>query len=255
MKKIVVLLLALTLVFPLLVGCSSEDSTTPAEDQLKIVASTSWTALIAEAAGAENVTVLAPVEMRHPPEYDFKPSDVQALLEADWIIMAGYEGFMNQMIAANNISEEKIIRITTTNTAAVLIEQTKAIAEKLGTTELQQAWENQLTEAMDNILALATEKEVAETRVLVHMHMQAFVRSLGYNVVGVFSPEDSSPAKMGELAALNPDLIIDNYHNAQGETLGEMTGALRVELRNFPGPEHKSIIELLVDNAKKLGLE
>lgn len=255
-NKFLIFSLVISLFLVFAVGCSSsEDTSNPVdEDVVKVVASTSWTGVIAEAAGATNVTVLAPVELRHPPEYDFKPSDVQALIEADWIIMAGYEAFMNQMIEANNIDEAKIIRVTTTNTYDVLVEQTRAAAEKMGTQEAQGQWELEFTDVMDTILERAQENDVENIKVLVHMHMQGFVRSLGFDVLEVFSADELSPARIGELASMNPDLIIDNFHNPQGVTIAETIDAERVELRNFPGPDHKTIIDLLIANATLLGV-
>lgn len=269
-KKILLIVIAMCLISLLIVGCNkaNEEAVTPQdnlaeienaadgpEKELKIVASTSWTALMAEAAGAKDVVVIAPVELKHPPEYDFKPSDIVALQEADWIIMAGYEGFMNKMIEANDIDEAKIIRVITTNTWENIHEQTHVIADAIGTEELQKELELEFKNSLNIIMEKAQEKNVGETKVLVHVHMQAFVRSLGFQVLEVFGAEELSPAKMGELASMGPDLIIDNFHNPQGMTIAEMAKVERVELRNFPGPEHNSLIELFQDNAKKLGLE
>lgn len=252
MKKLLSIIFSLLLLIS--AGCSQREEKGNNEETLKIVASTSWTAYMAEAAGAKNVTILAPVELRHPPEYDFKPSDVQALIEADWIIMAGYEPFMNKMIEANNIPTEKIIQVRTTNTYENMVEQTRIIAEKLGTQAEQRNWEEQFSKTINEILAKAKEKGVENIRVLVHQHHQAFIRSLGYNVLEVFSADDLSPAKIGELASLGPDLIVDNYHNPQGKTIAEIIDVPRIELKNFPGPEHDNLIQLFIDNAKKLGL-
>ncbi len=78
-----------------------------------IVASTSWVAAMARAAGAKRITVLAPIELRHPPEYDFRPGDIIAATQAQWIIWAGYEGFIKNLIAAAQINQEKVILATT----------------------------------------------------------------------------------------------------------------------------------------------
>lgn len=258
-KKMLTILLLITIFSLIIVGCSTsnEDTDTLQNNETEkqtVIASTSWTAFIAEAAGANNVTILAPVELRHPPEYDFKPSDLNALQEADWVIMAGYEPFMKKMLESNSIDEEKIIQIMTTNTYNNLIIQTKAIAEKLGTQEIQQDWENEFTSLIDLIMQKSNEKDVKNIRVVVHTHIAEFAKSLGYNVIEVFGAEELSPAKLGELAKLNPDLIIDNFHNPQGMGISEISNAPRVELRNFPGPEHNSLIDLFIDNAKKLGV-
>lgn len=260
-RKLLLFVAAICLISSFFIGCSkpveqaaaSQQETVQTEAELKIIASTSWTALMAEAAGAKNVTVIAPAELKHPPEYDFKPSDIQAVQDADWIIMAGYEPFMKKMLGASNISEEKIINVTTMNTYQNLVEQTQLIAEKLGTQDLQQEWQKEFTNTVDAIMEKAKNKDVSNTKVLVHMHMGAFVKSLGYEVLEIYGSEELSPAKIGELAALKPDLIIDNYHNPQGKGIEEISGAVRVELRNFPGPEHKDFINLFTDNTKKLG--
>ncbi|MCC5909125.1 MAG: hypothetical protein JJT76_01640 [Clostridiaceae bacterium] len=232
----------------------TEEAIASEAEGITIVASTSWTALMAEAAGAENVAVIAPVELRHPPEYDFRPSDIQIMQEADWIIMGGYEPFMRKIIESNDIDEEKIIQVRTTNTYDNLAEQTALIAEKIGTRDKQEAWQAEFGKIMEEILANANEKKVSEINILVHTHLAAFAESIGYNVLEIFGADELSPAKIGELAALNPDLIIDNYHNPQGEVIKELCDTELVVLRNFPGPEHKDLMELFKDNVKKLGL-
>lgn len=258
-KKLHLFVAVMCLISLFFMGCSkpaepASASQPPAQPEAKIIASTSWTALMAEAAGAKNVAVIAPAELKHPPEYDFKPSDLQSVKEADWIIMAGYEPFMKKMLEASSIPEEKIIKVMTTNTYQNLVDQTQLIAEKLGTQDAQQQWQSEFTKAVEAIVEKAKSKDVSNTKVLVHIHMSAFVKSLGYQVLEVYGAEELSPAKMGELAALKPDLIIDNYHNPQGKGIAELCGAERVELRNFPGSEHKTFIDLFTDNANKLGI-
>ncbi|KAB3532767.1 hypothetical protein F8154_11510 [Alkaliphilus pronyensis] len=260
-KKAFMILLIICLLTLAVIGCSNNtDEITGADETLKdleeasIVASTSWTALMAEAAGAKNVTIIAPVELKHPPEYDFKPSDIKKIQEADWVIMAGYEAFMNKIIEANNIDQEKIIRVKTTNTYDNLVEQTKIIAEKINTVNLQQEWVSEFSNTMDVIMEKSKEGNVSDIRVLVHTHLAAYTKSLGYDVVEVYGAEELSPAKIGELAKLQPDLIIDNYHNPQGIAIEELSGAKRVELRNFPGVEQESLVDLMIYNAKLLNI-
>jgi len=253
-KKYLLLTILIVALSLLVVGCTKPvDNTAPVQEnpieETSIIASTSWTALIAEAATGQSVQVIAPVELKHPPEYDFKPSDLTATQEADWVIMAGYEAFMRKILESNSIDEEKVIQIRTTNTYDLLVAQTRAIAEKVGTEEIQQAWEGEFTTEMNTILEKAQQMNVSNIKVLAHAHMADFVKSLGFNVLEVFGAEELSPAKIGELANLKPDLIIDNFHNPQGKGIEEISGATRVELRNFPGPQHESIMDLIIDNA------
>lgn len=57
--------------FPLLTGVGLP-RIWGADDKTVVVASSSWTGAIAEAAGADEVRVLAPFELKHPPEYDYR---------------------------------------------------------------------------------------------------------------------------------------------------------------------------------------
>ena len=209
---------------------------------------------MAKAAGAGDVVVLAPAELKHPPEYDFRPSDVEKLNAAKLIIYAGYEPFVKKMLQATQTPEDKVMQVLTVNTPDNLKKQTRLLAEKMGTTEAQKAWEAEFDRTVATVQAAAARQNVAGKRVLVQKHQADLVKWLGYQVLAEFGPEELSPAKMGELAALKPDLIIDNFHNPQGQGITEMVKCSRVELRNFPGPDEKSLQDLLMDNARKLGL-
>ncbi len=265
LKKSYVLLLVFILgMSTAIFGCTSKTESNPVSESSEasqveetaqsIVASTSWTAYMAKAAGADEVSVIAPIELKHPPEYDFKPSDVELVKNADWIIMAGYEPFMKKIIESNDVDESKIIIVKTMNTYSNLTEQTKIIAEKLGTLSEQSAWQENFKKEYDSIAKSAEEKNVSEKTALVHVHLSALAESLGYNVVGVFGAEEMSPAKIAEFAELKPDIIIDNFHNPQGEPIKELCDAELVTLRNFPGPEDKDLIDLFKHNAQKMGL-
>lgn len=260
-NKAFMLIIIISIISLSVLGCSNvneqPEKASEAVDEnaeIKIIASTSWTALIAEAASGQDVEIIAPVELKHPPEYDFKPSDIERIQGADHILMAGYEPFMNKLLQSNDIDETKIIQVRTTNTYDNLVAQTKAIAEKLGTEEAQEKWEEEFSTATDEIMEKAKAKGVKNMKVLAHTHMVDFAKSLGFEVVEIFGAEEMSPAKIGELANLDHALIIDNYHNPQGMAIAEISKAERVELRNFPGPNHGDLIDLFKDNAKILGL-
>lgn len=229
----------------------AESVPTP-EFTAKIVASTSWTAWIAKAAGAKKVDILSPVELKHPPEYDFRPGDLEKVKSADLVIYAGYEPFMKKLLEAVAVEESKKQIIATENTPEALKKQTRLLAEKLSTVDAQKAWETELDRITSSLLAEAKEKGLSGKRAVVSKHMLPFAKWIGIQVVGEFGPEEPGAGRVGELAALKPDLIIDNYHNPQGKTIAEMAKAKRVELRNFPGPEHNGILDLLKDNAGKL---
>lgn len=240
------------------VGASAPDTRLQAgetaDNALVVVASTSWTGLMARAAGAGNVTVLAPLELKHPPEYDYRPSDIARVVQADYVVWGGYEPFIKKLVQAAEIPENKLLQVMTMNRPDNLKKETRKLAAIFGTQADQDKWEKEFDKLVARMQKAAVEKNVAEKRVLVHFHQQAFVRWLGYEVVGVFGPEEMSPARVAKLGKLSPDLVIDNYHNPLGKGIAEIAGADYVELINFPGKGINSLDELLAENARRLGL-
>lgn len=225
-----------------------------AESKVVVVASTSWTGAIAQAAGADEVRVLAPLELKHPPEYDYRPADIARLSEATAVIYAGYEPFMKKLLEAAGYPKSNTMIVTTTNTPDILKQQARLLAEKLGTQKKEAEWEIQFDKVTAEILKKAEAKKAGKIKVLVQQHQQPFVKWLGYNIVGVFGAEEMSPAKVLEYSNLKPDLAIDNYHNPQGKPIVEVVKCKYVELINFPSGKAPTLIDLFKENAARLGL-
>jgi zinc transport system substrate-binding protein len=219
-----------------------------------VVASTSWTGAIARAAGATEVVVLAPLELKHPPEYDYRPADIARLGEARLLVHAGYEPFIKKLIAASAFPQEKTAQITTMNDPEQLKGQARLLAERLGTQEKEKAWEAAFDKTAAQIKGRAAQKGVGQIRVLVQQMQVPFVNWLGYSIVGTFSANELSPARILELAALKPVLIIDNIHNPQGRPIREVVGCTYAELRNFPSAQAPTLEGLFLENAAQLGL-
>lgn len=225
-----------------------------AKPQVIVVASTSWTGGIAEAAGADEVRVLAPFELKHPPEYDYRPSDIAKLSDATLLVYAGYEGFVKKLIEASGIPASKVATVLTSNDPVNLKQQAKLLAQKLGSEDKEKIWENQFDKVTGDILKSAELKKVSKTKALVQQHQVPFAKWLGFDIVGVFSAGELSPAKVMEYANLKPDIIIDNFHNPQGKRIMEVVKCKYVELINFPSVKAPSLIELFKENASRLGL-
>ena len=219
-----------------------------------VVASTSWVGLMVRAAGIEDATILAPIELQHPPEYDYRPSDIARVTNADYLVWAGYEPFVRKLVEATDLQEERLVDVVTVNTPDNIREQTRKLATLFGTEDRQAQWETEFNQLTDRLQRAVIEKEAANMPVLVHFHQQAFVRWLGFDVIGVFGPEDISPAKMAELAQLGPAMVIDNYHNPVGGGIAEIASVPHVELVNFPSKGLDTLDALLEANAAKLGL-
>ncbi|HEY3388170.1 MAG TPA: hypothetical protein VGK38_01255, partial [Prolixibacteraceae bacterium] len=101
-----------------------------------VVATTSWTAAYALAAGATDVTVLAPYEMVHPSEYELRPGDIGRLTSANLIIYAGYEVMVDQIKAGLKIPQDKMVKISTSYNYAEIEASVMLIANRLGTEQI-----------------------------------------------------------------------------------------------------------------------
>lgn len=253
-RKLLILIVICLGTILLVVGCGSKKEEESEQAGKNVVASTSWTAAIAKAAGAEDVTILAPIELRHPPEYDFRPSDIDKVSKADFIVYAGYEPFMNNLLDSADVAEENLYAVRTENTPENLKEQAGKLAEEMDTVAAFEKWEEEFDHVMDQILAEGKEQNITEKKAVVQAHMVPMVELMGFTIIAEFA-EDLSPEKTAELANLEPDIVIDNFHNAQGEAIAEIADVERVELRNFPKTEDQMIQELLQDNAEALGLK
>ena len=77
-----------------------------AQDKMKIVVTSSWTAAYAKMAGVEDVEMLAPSDMQHPSEYELQINDILKLKNADLIICGGYEIMMDKIRTGLQIEPE-----------------------------------------------------------------------------------------------------------------------------------------------------
>lgn len=218
-----------------------------------IVTSTSWVGGMARAAGATDVTVLAPVELRHPPEYDFAPNDIIRAAQADLVLWAGYEGFIRNLVRAAEIPSERVVQVETNNAPDKLLVSVEALAQLFDTMEHFSVWKEKLTQLSEELLAGAEAQEATTMIAAVQFHQQALARYLGYQIGIVYGPQDLTLSDIRKIEALNPDIIIDNWHSPQGEPL-QKEGRKYVQLINFPGPFQTSgLLDVLRYNGRQLG--
>ncbi|QQO10442.1 metal ABC transporter substrate-binding protein [Breznakiella homolactica] len=211
-----------------------------AQDSPRVVASTSWTAAIARAGGARNIITIAPPELKHPPEYDIKPSDLENARSADLLVYSGYEKFAQRL--GETVGNARILEVYTDNLPSVLKQEAKKVAVVLGTETEYAAWEasfDRMTAEMKDRLSAA----YPDKRAVVHRFLATQAEWLGFEVVGTFGPGESSPQALLNLVRLKPAVIIDNWHNVSGKALAESLPASYVELINFPGKDGTRTIE------------
>ena len=213
----------------------------PAEGP-KVVASTSWTAAFARAAGAGEIVTIAPLELRHPPEYELKPSDLAAVAGARFLVHSGYERFAKRLAETAGAEGLAVLAVYTDNLPSKFKAEARKLALAFGTLPAYEDWEKGFdaqAEAMRARVAAAYPVK----RAVVHKYLATYAEWLGFEVVGTFGPGEGSPASLLELAKAEPVLVIDNSHNVSGKAVAEATGAPRVELINFPGRDGTRSIE------------
>jgi hypothetical protein len=197
---------------------------------------------MATAAGAENVRILAPLDLRHPPEYELKPSDLEAAGKADIIIYAGWEQFAKKLADTAGSAGVRTITVQTSNDPAKFKAEAEKIAQALGTEDKLEAWWSAFLPFAEDL----RERVVAaypDKRVVVNRMQTPFVAWLGFEVIGEFGPAEPSPAVILDLARLRPALVLDNYHGPSGQPIAEAVNAVYVELLNFPGKDGTLTIE------------
>jgi ABC-type Zn2+ transport system substrate-binding protein/surface adhesin len=219
----------------------------PRQDTSKVLASTSWTAAYAKAAGASQVDLLAPATLLHPSEYELKLSDLGRIRNAGLIVYAGYETLVGQMLQGIGEGEGAPLKIETNYCYNDIEENVLRLADALGTKETAIAnlkrLKNSFAEAKEVVVRLG----IVEKPVLVHFFQQSFARELGLNVVGVFGPHQPEAYEIKSLLSTKPAFIIDNLHNPAGQSLQMAANIKRLELLNFPGPAGTSSLQDVIE--------
>ncbi len=235
---------------------AAPESAHDASSTAQVIATTPWTAAFVLAAGVEpeRIRVLAPYELRHPPEYELAPSDVQAVSGAELIVFAGYEVMMERLRLAVGGDQADMLKITTTYGLADIRESVMTIADRLGTREQAQRnlaeieaffrdWEQELAG-----------RGLRGAKVIAHQFHKPLADELGFEVIGTFGPGPLEARRIAELSATDPALILDNWHNDVGRPLREtMPGVPVATMINFPGHAGtRTILDVLRYNRDEL---
>lgn len=206
-----------------------------AEGGLRVLATNSWTAAYAKAAGVEDVEVLAPSDMVHPPEYELLPTDVKKVNEADLLIYAGYEVLMKSVFESFDKPEEELVKIQTGFDPELIRVAVMTIAGRTGTCSAALESLEEIDGFFESTRAALRDRGLYGAPVLVHFHQQLLAEALGFEILGIFGPMPMEVGQLRKLGGLDPRFIIDNAHNPIAAPLTEITGAPAAELINFPG--------------------
>ena len=241
--RLVCLLLCFTTHFFAFAGARADtNAAADGSGEKLVVASTAWVAALAEAAGARNVRVLDPVELRHPPEYELKPSDLSLVSRADFVFYAGWERFAEKLAETAGSASVRLVKVSADCNPPSIYAEAEKIAALLGTTERFAEWRTRF-DALANELRDEALLAWPDRRALVHRMQKPFVSWLGFDIIGEFGPAEPSPALILELVRLGPALLIDNYHGALGQPIAEAGRLKRAELIFFPGRDGSKTLE------------
>lgn len=224
------------------------------QKHLRAVATTTWTAAFARAAGIDDVITLAPADLRHPAEYELKASDVAALKGADIIISTGFEVMAKRLAEAAGSQNIRTLQIGADYSLATMRSSLLAIADAAGTMPLARASIARLEAFMASWKEELRAKGLAGSAMLVHVFQQPLMVELGFTVKGVFGPAPLEAAQIARLSKEKVSFIVDNWHNETAAPLREtLPGARYCSLINFPGPDGTvTLLDVLVDNKNRL---
>ena len=221
---------------------------------LRVVATNTWTAALASAAGATTIVTLAPSDLRHPAEYDLKPSDVTALQGADLVVYTGFEVMARKVADAAGSQKIRLLQVDADYSLKTLRASITAIAAVLGTSDIAKkniaVLETFMTSWKDE---LRTAK-VFGAPVLVHAFQQPLIAELGFTIKGVFGPAPLEASEITKLSRESVRMIVDNWHNEVAQPLTEtVKGATLASLINFPGVNGTvSLLDVLIEDRARL---
>ncbi len=224
------------------------------QKSFKVVATNTWTAALASAAGATTIVTLAPAALRHPAEYELKPSDVTALDGADLIVYTGFEVMAQKLADAAAGRRISMLKIDADYSLATLRASLTAIGKALGTQAVAQHNLSVLETFMQSWKDELRSVGLSGAPILVHVFQQPLMAELGFAIKGVFGPDPLEADQITKLSKENVRLVVDNWHNEVAAPLKEtVKGARFASLINFPGPDNTvSLLDVLIDDRARL---
>jgi len=233
----------------------AQTQTLPGEQM--VLATNAWTAAFARAAGAQNIELLAPYEMRHPAEYELRATDLQRVEQADLVVYAGYEGMIDRLQNVLGSANVNSVQITTTHTPEVMTESVMRIATELGTEETARANLAEIEAFFDDWSAELASHGLQQSAIITHAFQAQMLGALGVEPVGRYGPGPLEAQQIGALSGAGATLIVDNWHNEVGTPFREtLPDALYVSWINFPGHAGtRTLLDVFTYNRAQLNKE
>jgi zinc transport system substrate-binding protein len=246
------LLALLPLLLSLLLGaCSSTEQPTPANGATGgpvVVASTSWAGAFATAAGATNVTLVAPASVPHAPDYDPKPSDLAKIAAADYVLYAPFDSFAPRLREAAG-GHAKTVELNLENTPKTIHSEVTRLGQLFGTSTQATQW---LATFDRRYAELSAQLKGAEPQpapnAVAHVFMAYWGEFAGLPVKGTYGPEPVTPGQLAQLTALRPGVVLANAHLPSNP---DIPGASTIELINYPGAD-LNLLGVFEENTRRL---
>ena len=211
-------------------------STGTSSDTAVVVATSSWTAAYAQAAGAKNIIVLAPYDMAHPSEYELRPGDIPKLMDATVIVFAGYEVMTERLKKGLSLPADKLVQIDTDYSFESMEKSICKIAARLGTENISRENLSDIQREFDQARKTVEEKRMTNFPVIVHRFQSSFAREIGFVPKVIFGPSSPEASEIFTVSKTDAVIIIDNVHNPVGQSFKEVMPTARYfQLLNFPG--------------------
>ena len=237
-----------------------------------VVCTTSILAHLTEQIGAESlaITTIAPVGMC-PAHFDIKPSQIQAVSEAELLISHDFEPWIESLlISANNRDIERLIFSGPWNTPDSAIDKINQIADVLGNLfpESEEKFSLNAQQFIQNIKRKGNQLKsraenfgVSRYKAIASFHQVSFLEWLGLQVIADYpSPEMISTKQFYELLLIGKKemvhMVVDNLQSGTdfGARLASDLNAAHVALTNFPGliPQTDSLAAMMSYNAEQI---
>ncbi|MEV7471822.1 zinc ABC transporter substrate-binding protein [Streptomyces kronopolitis] len=202
-----------------------------------VVATSSWEAALAKAAGAKNVRSLVPPSVRHAPDYDLKPSDLAAVADADYVLYASFEPFAGRIKEAVG-SKAKLIEINLDNAPDTAKGQVTKLGRKFGTEQAAASWNATFTARWDSLSRqVKASRPAGKPPVVAAQKFTTWAADLaGARVVGTYGPEAVTPDQLSSLTAKKPAYVLENENMSTGTVLPG-SGAEQLNIANYPGKD------------------
>lgn len=246
MKKFLVILMAFLLCAEVSAAKNSKKKST------EVAASTSWTAAFADLAGIDEVTVIAPANLRHPPEYEVTVGDIQVIMNAKYFVYAGFERMMKTL--GENTGSAQMLKVRCDNSIATVTKTVEQLSDVFGTKEKAQKRLQFYVSEIENGKNQVQQKGLEGARVYCNVNQIYLAKDLGFEIADTFGPgpvtsEQIAKAKNGEYA-----FIIDNVHNPVAGPLVEVCPSAKYVIwRNFPEKiERNALRNVVKENISKI---